>query len=92
MRLSTDQVDEPAQPVLLVEELQHGSEREGNGEEHGGVAHAGSVGRLQQPHCVGHHVGKDAVWEHTHLHTHTHTHTHTHSRDTEQESEAQSVT
>lgn len=39
-RFSTDQVDEPAQAVLVVEELQHRPEGERNGKKHGGVADA----------------------------------------------------
>lgn len=34
------QVDEPPEPILLVEKLQDSTERKGDGEEHGGVAAA----------------------------------------------------
>ena len=50
------QVDEASEAVLPVEEFQHSSVGEGNGEEHGGVAAARGVGTLQQPQSVAHHV------------------------------------
>lgn len=37
------QIDEASEPILLVEELQDGTERKGDGEEHGGVAAAGCM-------------------------------------------------
>lgn len=37
------QIDEAAEPVLLVQELEDGTERKGDGEEHGGVTAAGRM-------------------------------------------------
>lgn len=71
-KFHTDQIDQPAQAVLLVKELQHRSEGEGNREKHGGVADARSVGRLQQPESVRHHIWQHAVCECAHLRTDTH--------------------
>ncbi len=67
---SAYQVDEPPQPVLFVEELEHGSEGETDGEEHGGVAAAGGVRALQEPQRVAHHLRQQRMRQHTHL-THT---------------------
>lgn len=64
---SADQVHQPAQAVLLVEQLQHHPEGKGNGEEHGGVADTRGMGGLQQPKSVGHRVGQHAVWKGAHL-------------------------
>lgn len=46
------QIDKPPEPILLVEQLQDGTERKRDGEEHGGVAAAGRVRAFQQPECV----------------------------------------
>lgn len=64
---SAYQVDQPPQAVLLVEEVEHGSEGEADGEEHGGVAAAGGVRTLQQPQRVVHHLRQQRVGQHTHL-------------------------
>lgn len=64
---SSYQVDHAPEAVLPVEEFQHCSEGERDGEEHGGVAAARGVGTLQQPQSVAHHVRQDGVGQHTHL-------------------------
>ncbi len=64
---SAYQVDEPPQPVLIVEELEHGSEGETDGEEHGGMAAAGGVRALQEPQRVAHHLRQQRMRQHTHL-------------------------
>ena len=69
--VGSDQVDQLAEAVLPVEQLQHRSVGEGDGEEHGGVTDAGRVGRLQQPQSVGHQVEQHAVRERAHLQTDT---------------------
>lgn len=50
------QVDEASEPILLVEELQDGAERKGDGEEHGGVAATGCMRAFQQPQRVTNHI------------------------------------
>lgn len=37
------QIDKASEPVLLVKQLQNGTEREGDGKEHCGVAAAGRM-------------------------------------------------
>lgn len=64
---SSYQVDHAPEAVLPVEEFQHCSEGERDGEEHGGVAAARGVGTLQQPQTVAHHLRQDRVGQHTHL-------------------------
>ena len=50
------QIDKASEPVLLVKKLQDGTERKGDGEEHGGVAAAGCMRALQQPQRVTNHI------------------------------------
>lgn len=66
-RKSAYQVDEPPQPILFVEEIEHGSEGETDGEEHGGVAAAGGVRALQEPQRVAHHLRQQRMRQHAHL-------------------------
>lgn len=50
------QIDEASEPVLLVEQLQDGTERKGDGEEHGGMAAARRMRAFQQPQRVTNHI------------------------------------
>lgn len=54
--LETYQVDKASQAILVVEEFKHGSEREANGKEHGGMTAARGMRTLQKPQSVIHHL------------------------------------
>lgn len=61
------QIDKTSKPVLLVEQLQDGTEGKGDGEEHGGVTAAGRMWAFQQPQRVANYIWQDGVGQHADL-------------------------
>lgn len=61
------QINKTPEPILPVKQLQDGTERKGDGEEHGGVAAARCVRAFQQPQRVTDHICQDGVGQHADL-------------------------
>lgn len=61
------QINKTSEPILSVKQLQDGTERKGNGEEHCGVAAARCMRAFQQPQRVTDHICQDGVRQHADL-------------------------
>lgn len=61
------QINKTPEPILSVKQLQDGTERKGNGEEHCGVAAARCMRAFQQPQRVTDHICQDGVRQHADL-------------------------
>lgn len=61
------QINKTSEPILPVKQLQDGTERKRDGEEHCGVAAARCVRAFQQPQRVTDHICQDGVGQHADL-------------------------
>lgn len=61
------QINKTSEPILPVKQLQDGTERKGDGEEHCGVAAARGVRAFQQPQRVTDHICQDGVRQYADL-------------------------